>query len=188
MRKAVQKRFFDLFLSLILLAACFPLLIGIYLIVSIDTMSNGIFIQNRVGQYGKGFNIYKFKTLHPKTQRISRIGKILRKSKLDEFPQLWNVIKSDMSIVGPRPDIWGYYDKLVGEERKILELKPGITSLASIKYRNEEELLSKATDPLQYNDEVIFPDKVKMNLNYYYNQSIALDLNILFQTFSKMMG
>lgn len=183
----MQKRFFDLFISSILLMVCLPLLIVIYLIVCFDTMSNGIFIQNRVGQYGKGFNIYKFKTMHPSTMRISRIGKILRKTKLDEFPQLWNVIKGDMSIVGPRPDIPGYYDTLIEEDRKILQLKPGITSLASLKYSNEEELLAVQADPLRYNDEIIFPDKVKMNLDYYYQQSLQLDIKILFETFKKLV-
>ena len=87
-----------------------------------------------------------------------------------------------MSIVGPRPDIAGYYDKLVGENRKILDLKPGLTSLASIKYANEDEILSKQENQQQYNDEIIFPDKVKMNLEYYYKQSILLDLQIIFKT------
>ena len=87
-----------------------------------------------------------------------------------------------MSIVGPRPDIAGYYDKLEGENRKILELKPGLTSLASIKYANEDEILSKQENPQQYNDEVIFPDKIKMNLEYYHKQSILLDLQIIFKT------
>ena len=109
-------------------------------------------------------------------------GKFLRKSKLDELPQLLNIIKGDMSVVGPRPDIPGYYDLLEGENRKILELKPGLTSEASIKYRNEEELLQSAINSKQYNDEIIFPDKVKMNLNYYYNYNLLIDLKIILKT------
>lgn len=106
----------------------------------------------------------------------------MRKSKIDELPQLFNVLFGTMSLVGPRPDIPGYYDTLQGENRKILKLKPGITSEASIKYANEEVVLEQQPNPLQYNDEVIFPDKVKMNLEYYYKQSFWLDLKILFKT------
>ena len=116
------------------------------------------------------------------TQQISLFGRFLRRSKLDELPQLLNILLGQMSFVGPRPDIPGYYDKLEGESREILALKPGLTSEASIKYAKEEELLNQQVDPLAYNNNVIFPDKVKMNLKYYYNQSIFLDLQILFRT------
>ena len=98
---------------------------------------NGLFIQERIGQFGKVFRILKLKTINPKSQNISCFGNFLRKSKIDEFPQLWNVLKGDMSLVGPRPDIAGYYDVLKVENRKILELRPGLTSLASLKYFNE---------------------------------------------------
>ena len=101
---------------------------------------------------------------------------------MDELPQFWNIIKGDMSFVGPRPDISGYYDKLEGENRKILELKPGLTSLASIKYANEEYLLKKQENPIGYNDKIIFPDKVKMNLEYYYSNSILNDIKIIWTT------
>lgn len=176
------KRFFDLFFSLFLLVIASPVLLCGYIVASLDTKSNGVFTQKRVGQYGRLFTIYKFKTIHPKTKQISRAGKFLRKSKIDELPQLFNVLFGTMSLVGPRPDIPGYYDTLQGENRKILELKPGITSEASIKYANEEVVLGQQPNPLQYNDEVIFPDKVKMNLEYYYKQSFWLDLKILFKT------
>lgn len=114
--------------------------------------------------------------------KISPIGSFLRKYKIDELPQLLNILKGEMSFVGPRPDIEGYYDKLTGEERKILELKPGLTSEASIIYRNEEELLAKQNNPLKYNDEVLFPEKIRLNLDYYYNRSIFLDLKIILRT------
>jgi lipopolysaccharide/colanic/teichoic acid biosynthesis glycosyltransferase len=114
---------------------------------------------------------------------VSKIGALLRNSKMDELPQLWNILIGDMSFVGPRPDIAGYYDVLQGENRKILELKPGLTSLASIKYAKEEELLEKQENPLNYNDTVLFPDKVKMNLEYYYSNSIFGDLKIIWKTF-----
>jgi len=179
------KRTFDILFSCIALLLVWWLLILLWILLCIDTNSNGFFIQERIGQYGKKFNIFKLKTFHPRTQKISKIGIFLRKSKLDELPQLFNVLAGEMSIVGPRPDIPGYYDKLKGEERKILELKPGITSLASIKYGNEEELLAKQSDPLHYNDEIIFPDKVKMNLEYYYKHSFLGDLKIIVKTVLK---
>lgn len=114
--------------------------------------------------------------------KISPIGSFLRKYKIDELPQLFNILKGDMSFVGPRPDIEGYYDQLTGEERKILKLKPGLTSEASIIFRNEEELLAKQNNPLKYNDEVLFPEKIRLNLDYYYNRSIFLDLKIILRT------
>lgn len=176
------KRIFDIIFSFLLLVLLFELIFFGFILASIDTRSNGIFCQKRVGQFGKLFTIFKLKTIHPKTRKISQLGYFLRKSKLDELPQLWNVFTGQMSFVGPRPDISGYYDKLQGEERKILELKPGITSLASIKYKNEEEILSKKENPLEYNDTVLFPDKVKMNLDYYYNRSFFGDIKIILKT------
>lgn len=152
------------------------------IIAALETKSNGIFTQKRVGQLGKLFTIYKIKTIHPKTFRITSFGVFFRDFKLDELPQFYNVLIGDMSIVGPRPDIEGYYDLLKGEDRKILELKPGITSEASIKYRNEDEILSQQANPLDYNDKIIFPDKVKMNLDYYQKRTFVGDLNIILKT------
>ena len=106
----------------------------------------------------------------------------MRQTKIDELPQLWNVLKADMSFVGPRPDIAVYYDVLEGESRKVLNLKPGITSEASIKYQNEEALLAQQENPLDYNDTVIFPDKARMNLDYYYNRSFFGDIGIIVKT------
>ena len=158
------------------------LILIFFICASLDTKSFGIFCQKRIGQYGKFFTIFKLKTINPKTLKISKTGNFFRSSKLDELPQLFNIIKGEMSFVGPRPDVEGYYDKLEGENRKILELKPGLTSLASIKYDQEEELLAKQKNPVQYNDEVIFPDKIKMNLEYYYNHSFFVDLKIILKT------
>ncbi|SRX54891.1 UDP-glucose:undecaprenyl-phosphate glucose-1-phosphate transferase [Aequorivita sp. CIP111184] len=112
---------------------------------------------------------------------ISSYGQFLRSSKFDELPQLLNILLGQMSFVGPRPDVPGYYDKMEGEERKILELKPGLCSRAALKYYNEEALLAKQKDPLLYNDEIIFPDKVRMNLEYYYNRSFFGDLRIILE-------
>jgi lipopolysaccharide/colanic/teichoic acid biosynthesis glycosyltransferase len=176
------KRLFDLVFSLLLLVLLGGFLIAGYLMASLDTRSSGFFFQKRIGQFGKVFWIFKLKTVHPKTRKISRFGSFCRRSKIDELPQLFNIVVGQMSFVGPRPDIPGYYDLLQGEARKILELKPGLTSLASLKYFNEEALLTKQMNPLQYNDEVVFPDKVKLNLDYYYKRSFIGDLKIIIQT------
>lgn len=156
----------------------------IFILACFDTSKFGLFIQPRVGQYGKSFKIFKIRTINPKTGKVSKFGKFLRKSKIDELPQLVNILFGQMSFVGPRPDIPGYYDKLEGEEKKILELKPGLTSEASLKYYNEESILKNKDEPLHYNDTVIFPDKIKMNLEYYYKQSFSEDLRIIFKTIS----
>jgi len=177
------KIIFDCLLAIILLILLFPLLILCFFISMWTTRANGIFSQLRIGKDGKPFKIYKLRTIHPKTLEISRISRFLRKSKMDELPQLLNILKGEMSFVGPRPDIPGYYDRLEGEQRKILKLRPGLTSEASIKYRNEEKLLLNSENPLKYNDEVLFPDKVKMNLEYYEKQSFILDCKILWRTF-----
>lgn len=181
----MAKRTFDFFFSLSALIFLSVPMLFIWIAAALDTKSDGIFIQERVGQFGKIFRIYKFRTMSDKTsgsKAIAKTGVFLRNFKLDELPQLFNVLKGQMSIVGPRPDIIGYYDKLEGESRKILELKPGLTSAASIKYYNEETLLSQHENPLQYNDEVIFPDKIKMNLEYCYNRSFFGDITIILNT------
>ena len=180
------KRVFDIVLSIIILFLFSWVLLICWLLAIIDTHTNGIFLQERIGQYGKYFRIYKLRTIQVDSQSrkldISRIGKMLRKYKLDELPQIFNVIKGDMSIVGPRPDIAGYYDLLEGENRKILELKPGLTSTASLKYYQEEQILQGQANQLVYNDTIIFPDKIKMNLEYYYNRSFWGDLGIILKT------
>ena len=151
-------------------------------ITAIDTQSNSFFTQERIGQHGKSFLIYKLRTLHTKTNKTSLWGQMLRKTKLDELPQLLNILKGQMTFVGPRPDVLGYADELVGADRILLTLKPGVTGLASLKYRNEEQILSQQTNPQLYNDEVIWPDKVRINKWYAENRTISMDLQILFYT------
>ncbi len=180
-----MKRVFDVFVSAVALVFFGWFIVVLFIVASFDTKSYGFFFQKRVGQYGRLFTIYKLKTYHPKTRNISKIGGFLRKFKLDELPQLFNVLIGDMSFVGPRPDVPGYYDLLSGEERKILELKPGVTSWASIKYANEDEILASQQDPLWYNDKVLFPDKVRMNLDYYYHHTFFGDLKIILRTILK---
>jgi lipopolysaccharide/colanic/teichoic acid biosynthesis glycosyltransferase len=114
--------------------------------------------------------------------RITPLGAKLREYKIDELPELWNVLIGNMSFVGPRPDVSGYADKLIGDDRNILKLKPGITCEASLRYADEEEVLSFQENPIKYNDEVIFPEKVKMNLDYYRNNSAIKDIKIIFKT------
>ena len=179
------KRIFDILFSLTALIFLGLFIAIFWILASIDTKSNGFFLQKRVGQFGKIFTIFKLKSIQNNSDKISKLGFFLRKSKIDELPQLFNVLIGDMSIVGPRPDIVGYYDQLVGENRKILNLKPGITSAASIKYANEDEILALQENSLHYNDTVIFPDKIKMNLDYFYNQSFFVDLKIIFNTIFK---
>ena len=187
------KRFLDLILSLFGLFFFSWLLLTVWIFATIDTKSNGFFIQKRVGKNGKFFRLIKIKTMKPvegiKTTittkndaRITNWGHFFRRTKLDELPSLWNVLIGDMSLVGPRPDVPGYADKLKGNDRRILELRPGITGPATLKYADEEKLLATVDDPVKYNDEVIFPDKVKINLEYLDNWSLWLDIKIIFNT------
>ncbi|MEZ4854426.1 sugar transferase [Flavobacterium sp.] len=181
------KRIFDFTFSILLILILVIPLLFIWVITCLDVKSNGFFLQKRIGQFGKPFTIYKLRTINNETGKISKWGTFLRKYKIDELPQLFNILKGEMSFVGPRPDISGYYDTLEGENRKILELKPGLTSEASIKYANEEELLNQKENPLQYNDDIIFPDKVQLNLDYYYNRSFFLDCKIIFKTIKSFL-
>jgi lipopolysaccharide/colanic/teichoic acid biosynthesis glycosyltransferase len=151
-------------------------------ITAIDTQSNGFFTQVRIGQHGKPFLIYKLRTLHSKTNKTSFWGRMLRKTKLDELPQLLNILKGEMTLVGPRPDVAGYADNLDEANQIILKLKPGITGLASLKYRNEEHILAQQPNPQHYNDEVIWPDKVRINKWYAQNRTSSMDLQIIFYT------
>lgn len=187
------KNIFDRIASFFGLLVLWPVLLVVALLIKIK-MPGGpvLFTQKRVGKDGKLFTMYKFRSMtvgHGGSSvsvagesRITPLGAKLRKYKLDELPELWNVLIGDMSFVGPRPDVPGYADRLQGEDRKILQLKPGITGSASLKYRNEEELLAKQDDPVRYNDEVIFPDKVRINLDYLEHWSFWLDMKIIIYT------
>ncbi len=186
----MPKRLFDIIFSITGLFLLGWLIILCWLLASIDTKSNGLFIQKRIGQFGKPFNIFKLKSMrsHGTIKTISSFGNFLRKTKIDELPQLFNVLIGNMSIVGPRPDVPGYYDQLQGEDRKILELKPGLTSLATLKYANEETLLAQQQNPLHYNDTILFPDKVTLNLDYYHNHSFFGDLKIIWKTAMSLLS
>ena len=178
----MSKRLFDFIFSLVFLLLFGWVIVVGYILANIDTQSNGFFLQERIGQRGKVFTIYKLRTMHARTHRISVLGYFFRKYKLDEIPQFINILNGTMSFVGPRPDIPGYADKLTGDDRKILNLKPGVTGLASLKYRNEEYLLSEQAHPLEYNDQVIWPDKIQINKWYVENQTFLIDIKILWYT------
>ena len=151
-----------------------------------------IFRQQRVGRHGQLFTIYKFRSMTTGHQglsvsvageaRITPLGAVLRRYKIDELPELWNVLKGDMSLVGPRPDVPGYADKLTGDDREILLLRPGITGPASLKYRNEEELLAQVDNPQEYNDTVIYPDKIRLNRYYLHHYSFWKDIQMIICT------
>lgn len=181
----MAKRLFDIFFSIFALLLVGWIILLSWFLATLDTKQNGFFFQKRVGQYGKHFTIVKLRTMKVGSDNlphISRLGAFFRAAKIDEFPQFFNVLFGTMSVVGPRPDVEGYYDCLKGEERKILELKPGLTNEASLKYYNEEKILAAMERPLEYNDTVIFPDKVRLNLEYYYKRTFWGDLRIIFKT------
>ena len=187
------KFLFDRSISFFGIVLLFPILIVISILIRVKMPSGSIiFKQKRIGQHGKLFTMYKFRSMtvnHSGSSisvkgesRITPLGAKLRKYKLDELPELWNVLIGDMSFVGPRPDVPGYADKLEGEDRRILLLKPGITGPASLKYRNEEELLAQQEDPQKYNDEVLFPDKVRINIEYLDHWFFWNDIKIIIYT------
>ena len=191
----VIKRIIDLLLSTLGLLLFVPFMLIIALLIFISSGSPVFFRQSRVGKNGRIFKIVKFRTMLKNADklpggsyttsidsRITRIGKILRRWKLDELLTLWNVLKGDLSLVGPRPEVPGYADKLQGEEKRILKIRPGVTGPATLKYAKEEQILAKVDDPKKYNDEVLYPDKIKINLEYLDNWSIWQDIKIIFKT------
>ena len=192
------KRLFDIILSFVGIIILIPVFIIVSILIKIDSSGPVFFLQERVGLNGKIFKIIKFRSMKinqdasltitiENDKRITKIGKYLRRYKIDEIPELINVFIGNMSFVGPRPDVPGYADLLEGENRNILKLRPGITSRASIKYANEEMILLNEEDPIAYNNNIIFPDKVKMNLNYYYNNNIWIDIKIIFATLYRII-
>ncbi len=191
--KFLVKYAFDRVSSFFGLILASPILIVTAILIKVK-MPGGpvLFRQKRVGKLGRLFTMYKFRTMvvaHDGStvsvageSRITPLGNVLRKYKIDELPELWNVLITDMSFVGPRPDVPGYADKLEGKDREILYLRPGITGPASLKYRNEEIILASVDDPQKYNDEVIFPDKVRINRYYLHHYSWWMDIKMIFAT------
>ena len=189
----IIKRSFDIVVSFFGLLFTWWIILIAWIVASFETKSNGFFIQKRVGRNGNIFNVIKIKSMK-KVQgvdttitssndvRITKSGKFFRDTKIDELPQLINVLLGDMSFVGPRPDVPGYADKLEGEDRIVLSIRPGITGPASLKYKNEEEILASQSDPKWYNDNIIWPDKVKINKEYIKNWSLKQDIEYIIKT------
>jgi len=184
------KRAFDILFSLLGIVLTFWIILIAFIVASVETKSFGLFMQKRVGRYGKLFRVFKIKTMKSihgldttittaNDMRITKSGKFFRESKIDELPQLFNVLFGSMSFVGPRPDVEGYADKLEGEDRLILTIRPGITGPASLKYKNEESILAKQSNPKEYNDKIIWVDKVAINLQYIRTWSFSKDQYII---------
>jgi len=183
------KRIFDFSLALVLLPLVFIPLAVLLIGAAIDVGNFGWFRQLRVGQDGQLFYMFKLRTLKAGKHSLgalddhaSAYGRFLRRRKLDELPQLFNVLLGDMSFVGPRPDVQGFADVLTGDDRVILKVKPGVTGPATLKYKNEEEILAMQSNPESYNRTIIWPDKVEINKKYVYNWSFYLDLNYILQS------
>jgi len=189
------KRSIDLVASIVGLLVLWPIIVIGWIAATVSTRANGFFVHHRVGRHGKLFPMLKLRSMiniegvtscvtADSDVRITRTGRWLRRFKVDELPQLLNVVLGQMSLVGPRPDMPGYADQLQGEERAILSLRPGITGPASLAFSNEDELLAMVDDPVVYNDTVLWPQKVKINLEYLKDYSIGKDIMLILYTIS----
>lgn len=194
-----MKRLIDFLLSLLGLIIICPILIILSIWIVLDSSGPVFFVQERIGLYGKGFKLYKFRSMRPESHknglltlgdndfRITGSGYFLRKFKLDELPQLMNVLKGDMSFVGPRPEVSKYVSYYTNEQRKILNVRPGITDLASIKYRDESEMLSAQKNPEKYYVDFIMKDKIRLNLTHIHNKDPMKDIKIIFKTIAAIL-
>ena len=193
-------RFFDLFFSLVGLVLLSPLLIIVYVFIILECKGSGFYTQQRVGLNGVDFKLFKFRsmamgsdkkgliTIGGNDARITKTGLFIRKYKIDELPQLFNVLIGDMSIVGPRPEVRKYVDLYTNVQRKVLNVKPGITDYASIEYANENEILGKADDPHKMYIDEIMPAKIELNIKFIENKSLKEYFNIIFLTFLKIVS
>lgn len=193
-------RLLDILFSAIGLVLLSPLFVLFYILVWMESKGGGFFVQERIGKDGKPFGLYKFRSMKTEAEaegqitvgahdtRITRIGYFLRKYKLDELPQLWNVLKGDMSIVGPRPEVKRYVDLYTDEQRKVLTVRPGITDHASIRYINENEILCRADDPERVYIEQIMPDKIKLNMVYIEHHTLREYLRVILLTIKSLLS
>jgi len=190
----LSKRLFDVVVSFFGLLLVWPVILCGWVLATFSTRKNGFFVHQRIGKHGKPFPMVKLRSMREVAGvtttntagddiRITRIGKWLRRLKIDELPQLANVLVGHMSLVGPRPDVAGYTDQLQGDDRIVLSIQPGITGPASLTYRHEEKILEKVSDPESYNDDVLWPSKVKINCDYVRDWSFASDVGYIWQTF-----
>ena len=194
-----MKRFFDVIFSFLGMVLLLPVFIMIAILIKVYSKGSVFYIQKRVGKGNRDFHLYKFRTMivnvseqgfitvGARDDRITRIGYYLRKYKLDELPQLLNVFKGDMSLVGPRPEVRQYVDLYTPEQKEVLSVKPGITDYASIEYSNESELLGKAENPQETYITQIMPSKLKLNLKYIKEQSILTDIKIILRTIYRIV-
>ena len=192
-------RFFDLIFSIMGLVILSPLFIVLYLLIRIESKGGGFYSQERIGKNGKPFKLYKFRsmrigsdkkgliTIGEKDNRITETGFILRKYKLDELPQLWNVFIGDMSLVGPRPEVKKYTDLYTEEQKQVLHVRPGITDWASIKYVDENKILGESKTPDEAYVNLIMPNKIKLNMVYIQNQTLGEYFKIIFTTFKEIV-
>ena len=195
-----MKRIFDIVASGIGLILLSPLFVILAIWIKCDSIGPVFYKQVRVGRNNMDFQLFKFRsmrvgsdkkgliTVGGQDPRMTRSGYYIRKYKLDEFPQLINVFKGDMSLVGPRPEVRKYVDMYTEEQMHVLDVRPGITDLASIRYRNENELLERVNDPDKYYVEVIMPDKLRINLEYVARHSFTFDIRLIFQTFRAIVS
>ncbi len=188
-------RFFDIVLSFLGIIILSPLFVIIYLMIVLESRGGGFFIQNRVGKNGTEFKLIKFRTMKidsdskglitvgRRDPRLTRIGSIIRRLKLDELPQLFNVLRGDMSLVGPRPEVSKYVNLYTHEQRKVLSIRPGITDYASIEYIDENKILGTSIDPEEVYIEEIMPNKIQLNMKFIENQSLKEYFRIILLTF-----
>lgn len=180
----MAKRVFDFVLALAGIFLTGWLILLFFIIATVSTGQGGLFLQQRIGRFGKIFTIFKLRTMKDTSngKYITRAGRFMRRYKIDELPQFFNILTGSMSFVGPRPDLPGYYDLLQGDDRKLLLLRPGLTGPASLKYANEEAILAAANDPVYFNDNIIFPDKVRINRAYQERAGFWLDIKMILYT------
>lgn len=187
----IMKRIVDITLSIIAIVfTIIPILI-LVIISSVVTRSFGVFFQERIGKNAQLFTIFKIKAMREYdsgTIVLTSFGRFLRKTKLNELPQLFNVLFGSMSLVGPRPDLRGYADVLEGDDRIIISVKPGITGPATLRFSNEEVILSKYENPLKYNDTILWPQKVEINKSYVKNWSLAKDFGYMLKTIQQVFS
>lgn len=194
---SIVKRIFDFFAALIGIIILSPIFIIVSIAIKLDSPGNIMFLQKRVGKCGKEFDIFKFRTMVTnaerlgkqitvgKDNRITKVGAFLRKYKIDELPQLFNVLKGDMSLVGPRPEVPKYVALYNEEQKKVLSVRPGITDLASLKYSDENDILGKVGNPEEYYINVIMKDKLSLNLEYIEKSNLFFDISLVIKTILK---
>ncbi len=192
-------RLFDVVLSAIGLIVLSPLFVIIYILICVESRGGGFYSQERIGRDGKPFRLYKFRSMHTgadrqglitvggRDPRITRTGYFIRKYKLDELPQLWNVLTGDMSLVGPRPEVARYVAMYTDEQRKVLSVRPGITDHASIEYADENTLLGQSDDPDRTYMEQVIPDKIRYNMIYINNHTVGEYFRIIFLTLRRII-